>query len=323
MTNIEHRAPSTEYRVSSVVIFGVGAMGCLFGAKLSPHAEVTLVGHWADQMRALNADGLRLQTADGEERHALRATDDPSQLAPADLALILVKAAGTEQAARDAARVLKPDGLALTLQNGLGNLEVIARHVGQERAALGVTIQGAAVLEPGLVRHAGSGPTTLATRPEIETQIEATAALFRRAGLETHVAADVDGLVWGKLAVNAGINAPTAILRVTNGALLDSSWSRDLMIEAARETAAVAAALEIALPYEDAGARVVEVARVTGPNRSSMLQDVLRGAPTEVETINGAVMREGERLGVPTPVNAMLYRMVKAIEGLAQSRVDG
>ena len=110
---------------------------------------------------------------------------------------------------------------------------------------------------------------------------------------------------------------------MTNGALLDSDWSRDLMIAAARETAAVAAARGIPLPYEDAGERVVEVARVTGPNRSSMLQDVLRGALTEVETINGAVMREGERLDVPTPVNAMLYRMVKAIEGLAGSRVDG
>ena len=299
-----------------VAIFGVGAMGCLFGAKLSPHANVTLVGRWPEQLAALRRDGLRLLTADSEQQVSLRATDDPAALAPVDVALILTKSAGTRRAARQTAGVLSPHGLAVTLQNGIGNLEVIAAEVGPERATPGVTSQGAAVLAPGVVRHAGPGPTHLAIRPEIATQVEELAALFDQAGLETHVTEDVNSLVWGKLAINAGINALTAILRVPNSALLESEWARGLMAEAACETAAVAAAQGIALPYDDPVERVETVARLTAANRSSMLQDVLRGAITEVETINGAVTREGERLGVPTPVNATLYRLVKAIEQL-------
>jgi len=301
-----------------VAIFGVGAMGSLFGAKLSPHADVTLVGRWPEQLAALNNEGLLLQTSNGERRVPLRATDDPSSLAPVDTALILTKSAGTPRAARQAAGVLTGDGLAVTLQNGIGNLETIAAEVGPERATLGVTAQGAAVLAPGVVRHAGPGPTHLAIRPEIAGQVEEVASLFEEAGLETHVTSSVESLVWGKLAVNAGINALTAILRVPNGALLESGWSRELMREAARETAAVAAALGVALPYDDPVERVETVARMTAPNRSSMLQDVLRGTTTEIETINGAVVREGERLGVPTPVNAMLYRLVKAVEEIMQ-----
>jgi 2-dehydropantoate 2-reductase len=301
-----------------IAVFGVGAMGCLFGAKLSPHADVTLVGRWPEQLAALNREGLRLQTADGEQRIPLRATDDPSSLAPVDAALVLTKSAGTRRAARQAGGVLARDGVAVTLQNGIGNLETIAAEVGLERATLGVTAQGAAVLAPGVVRYAGPGPTHLAIRPEISQRVEELAALFEEAGLETHVTENVESLVWGKLAINAGINALTAILRVSNGGLLESRWSRELMAEAAHETAAVAAARGSAMPYDDPVERVETVARMTAANRSSMLQDVLRGATTEVETINGAVVREGERLGVPTPVNAVLYRLVKAIEEVSR-----
>lgn len=300
-----------------VAIFGVGAMGGLFGARLSPHADVTLVGHWPEQLAAIRRDGLRLETAEGEQQVRLTVTDDPSALAPVDSALILTKSAGTERAARQAAGILSPGGLAVTLQNGIGNLDTLADAVGHERATLGITSQGAAVLGPGHIRYAGPGPTHLAIRPEIAGQVEELAGLFEAAGLETHVAEDVEGLVWGKLSINAGINALTAILRVPNGALLESAWARGLMAEAALETAAVAAARGIALPYDDPVERVETVARMTAANRSSMLQDVLRGATTEVETINGAVVREGERLGVAVPVNAALYRLVKSAEQIS------
>ncbi len=298
-----------------VAIFGVGAMGCLFGARLSPHADVTLIGHWQEQIATLNAHGLRLIRPDGEEeRIPLRATDDVASVGEVALGLVLVKAAGTARAAQEAAMILAADGLAVTLQNGIGNAEVLFRYVGERRTTLGITAQGAAVLGPGAVRHAGPGPTHIATRPEIRAQVEAGAALLTRAGFETHIAESLESLVWGKLVINAGINALTAILRVPNGALLDSEWARTLMGEAAEEAAAVAAASAITLPYNDPIERVETVARTTAANRSSMLQDVLRGAPTEIETINGAVVRAGEQLGVPTPVNRMLYYLVKAVE---------
>ena len=304
-----------------VAIFGIGAMGSLFAARLSPCAQVSMIGRWPEQLSALQSDGLCLYTANGARYIApddLRATDDPTSLAPVDVALVLTKSSSTVRAARQAAGILAPHGLIVTLQNGIGNLQVIANEAGSEQATLGITSQGASMLKAGVVRYAGPGPTYLATRSEIEFQVQELAALFNRAGFETQVAHNVDGLLWGKLAVNAGINALTAIMRVKNGALLENEWSREMMAEAAREAATVAEAQGIKLPYDDAVQRVETVADMTAANRSSMLQDVLRGATTEIETINGAVMRTGQRLGVPTPVNAMLYRMVKAIEELGK-----
>lgn len=305
-----------------IAIFGVGAMGCLFGARLTPHADVTLIGHWPEQIATLASAPLRLILPDGhEEQVPLCATSDLSVVGAVDVALILTKSGKTEEAARGAAQVLKEDGIAVTLQNGLGNLEVIARHVGERRAALGITTQGAALEGPGVLRYGGGGLTHLATRPAIDKAVRALAALFNAAGFPTEVVEDVSALVWGKLVINAAINPLAALLRVPNGALAESQWAQALMAEAAREAAAVAAAKGIALPFEDAAAHVVHIARLTAPNRSSMLQDVLRGAETEVEAICGAVMREGEALGVPTPTIALLYRLVKALEETAAQRL--
>lgn len=305
-----------------IVIFGVGAMGCLFGARLAPHADVTLIGRWPQQIAALAHAPLRLIFPDGHEEHiALYAATDVKAVGAADVALILTKSGKTEEAARGAAQVLEEDGIAVTLQNGLGNLEAIARQVGEQRAALGVTTQGAALEGPGVLRYGGGGLTYLATHPPVDTPIRALAALFNTAGFPTEVVEDVSALVWGKLVINAAINPLAALLRVPNGALAESEWARALMAAAAREAAAVAAAKGVALPFDDASAHVAHIARLTAPNRSSMLQDVLRGADTEIEAICGAVMREGEALGVPTPTVALLYRLVKALEETAAHRL--
>ncbi|HLV44005.1 MAG TPA: 2-dehydropantoate 2-reductase [Aggregatilineales bacterium] len=305
-----------------VAIFGVGAMGCLFGARLAKHAEVTLIGHWPEQINALQRQRLRIIHPDRRDEFAdLQATSDLDTVEPVDVALILVKAVGTEAAAAGAAKLLTPEGIAITLQNGVGNEAILAQHVGEDRAALGVTTEGATIQKPGVLRYAGRGATHLGTRPAINGRMQAFAALLQEGGLAARVVDDVRGLVWGKLAVNAAINPLTAILKVPNGALLESEWTRSIMAEAAREVAAVAAAGGVTLPYDDAAARAEDVATMTAANHSSMLRDVLRGAPSEIETICGAVMREGEARGVPTPVNALLYRLVRAMEELAGQHV--
>lgn len=302
-----------------IAIFGVGAMGCLFGARLSKHADVTLIGHWPEQMGALQRQRLRIIQPERRDEFAdLRAVNSVEQVEPVDLALILTKAAGTQAAAEGAAQILKPDGVALTLQNGIGNAEIIGEQVGTERAALGVTTEAASIRKPGILVYAGRGATHLATSPTTDAHIQALAGLLQQAGMAARVVSNVDSLVWGKLAVNAAINPLTALLHVPNGALLESEWARSLMAGAAREVEAVAAAKGIVLPFEDAAARAEDVAQLTAENRSSMLQDIRRGALTEIETICGAVMREGAAVGVRTPVNAVLYRLVKSVEDLAE-----
>lgn len=306
-----------------VAVIGGGALGSLLAAKLTPVSDLWLVTRWVEHLQAIRRSGLALVQLDGSEvraeiQVAMDATGVPR---PVDLALIAVKSHDTRRAANQAMEILAPDGLALTLQNGLGNLETIVEVVSAERAAQGVTAMGATLLGPGRVRYAGAGPTHLACSPAQAARLDAVVQLFRSVGLETHVTDDVAGLVWGKLVVNAGINALTAILRVPNGVLVEQPAARALMAAAAIEAAAVAAAQGITLPYDDPVARVEQVARATAANRSSMLQDILRQAPTEIGVINGAVARMGERYGVLTPVNQVLARLVCALQESYTSRL--
>ena len=296
-----------------IAIIGIGAMGCLFGARLSQVAEVTLVGHWPAQLAALHQNGLRFIAPDARS-HTLRlsATNAPKTAAPADLALILVKSYQTPQAAATAQQLLAPHGVALTLQNGLGNLEQLTAVLGSHRANLGITSEGAALLAPGVVRHAGTGHTTLA---EADTAVapQTIVELFQTAGFATSLAANAEGLVWGKLAVNAGINPLTAVLQVPNGFLAENAAARQLMSLAAQEVAEVAAAQAIQLPF-DAAAQALAVAKATAANHSSMRQDVANGRSTEIDAICGAVVAAGRRCGVATPVNAVLQTAVQQAE---------
>ena len=292
-------------------------MAGLFGGRLASHVEVTLLGSWAEGLDAVREHGIRLQENGEAIEIEVRATDDPSECEGAQNALVLVKSWQTKAAASMLDACLAPEGVALTLQNGLGNIEVLEAAIGSERAALGVTTSGATLLGPGSVRAGGAGPTYVAPHPRLEPLVD----LLVTAGFEVHAVSDLLSLIWGKLVVNTGINALTALLEVRNGELLELSHARSLMNEAALETARVAEAQGITLPYDDPSHEVEGVARRTAENESSMLQDIRRGAPTEVDAINGAVVREGERLGVPTPVNWALWNLVRAKVGESAASV--
>lgn len=326
-------------------IIGAGALGSLLGFCLSPQAEVWLLDGWEAHVAAIHADGLQCVSDDGVEVRRVRATSDPAAIGACDVALVLVKSHQTRWAAelllkekgtkqkeegrtqkeeatddQPPAFILRPSPFILTLQNGLGNRETLAAALGAQRVGQGVTALGATLLGPGRVRWAGRGATVFGTSPDRAT-VERLAALFEACGLPASLSDDLDALVWGKLLVNAGINALTALLRVPNGALAEVPEARALLEQAVREAAAVARARGVQLPYADPVAHVLSVAQATAHNRSSMLQDVLRGSPTEIAVINGALVREGQRLGVPTPVNRMLTALVQALDATALHRV--
>jgi len=306
-----------------IAVAGAGAMGSLFGGKLSAVAEVTLLDPWAEHVAAMQRDGLRIVEFDGNETTVpVTATTDSTAVPEADVAIIFVKAHATRRASEWASQFLAPAGLALTLQNGVGNGETMAEVLGADRVVAGVTSHGATLLGPGRVRHAGFGPTHIATRPAIAAQLSNVAAVFEQAGFETHLSDDLESLVWGKLIINVGINGLTAILRVPNGQLVEIPAASALMAQAVAEAQAVCQAKGVTLPYDNPLGRVQQVAWATAANRSSMLQDVLRGVPTEVGVINEAIVREGKRLGVATPVNEFIVTTVRAIEGSYAVRVD-
>lgn len=301
--------------IKHIAIWGVGAMGSLFGGYLSAVAPVTMVGNWQEQINAVRREGLTIHHVNGNALRFFPAiTQHLTDLPAIDLALVLVKSHQTSHIAAHIARVLSPSGVAVTLQNGVGNLDALTRSVGAERAAQGVTAQGATMLGPGEVRHAGAGSTHIALLPARAAVIEDSITLLNQAGIETTATDSADSLIWGKLAVNAGLNPLTALLETPNGGLLETPQRTRFMVAAAREVEAVAAALGIALPYRDVAAHVREVAQSTGHNISSMLQDVRRQVPTEIDAICGAVVQRGAQLNIPTPVNAALLHLVQAKE---------
>jgi 2-dehydropantoate 2-reductase len=301
--------------MADCLIVGTGAMACLFGARLAAvGTRVTMLGTWRAGLDALNGQGVRLVERDGSERvYTVRATDDPADCRDARLALVLVKAWQTPRAAMQLSHCLAPEGLAATLQNGLGNREELARRLGEERVALGVTTFGATLLGPGHVRSGGDGVISLGAHPRLGPLEE----LLRASSFPVEIVPDADALLWGKLVINAAINPLTALLRVPNGELLERPCANELMAEAALEAAAVAEAVGMH-PSTDPAQAARWVAQRTAVNHSSMLQDVMRDAPTEIDAICGAIAAYGERHAVPTPVNRLLWMLVKALRKEAE-----
>jgi 2-dehydropantoate 2-reductase len=297
----------------SLVIVGSGAMACMFAACLSAaNKPFMMFVNWSEGLRALNQNGVILVDADGNETvHPVKATNNPADCHGVRYALILVKSWQTERAARQLSHCLAADGLALTLQNGLGNREALAQVLGSQRVALGVTTIGANLDGPGRVRPAGEGVISLSIHPRLGPLTE----ILRAAGFMIDNTSDPTALLWGKLVINAAINPLTALLGVPNGELLVRSTARALMAGVAREAAAVAIAQGIRLPYPDPVVATETIARRTASNRSSMLQDVLRGAPTEIDAITGAIVRAAQQTGVPVPINRTLWQLVKALGG--------
>lgn len=300
-----------------ISIIGAGAMGSLFGGRLSiaGHA-VVLYDVFREHVEKIRRDGLAIEDAATGEVVVSHpdASADPASVRGSEVLVIFVKSTVTEQAAGEFAPLASKDTIVLTLQNGLGNEAIIQRHFGPGRTAAGVTSQGATFIGPGLIRHAGKGPTHIAMADGRSERLRALAEALGGAGFETHVEKDVKGLVWSKLVINVGINALTALTSRTNGMLLESDEIKAIMADLVAEAVTVAKARGIRFTYDDPLATVYDVARKTGANRSSMLQDFDKGRQTEIDFMNGAIVREAAELGISAPVNRTVTRLVRVLE---------
>ncbi len=298
----------------NLAIIGAGAVGSLLAGYLSPLADVLVVSRRAAPK--VQQQKITLRHQDGTETTVVvRVLRDASQVAGwADLALVCVKTFDTPYAAQVATTVLKSDGVALTLQNGLGNVEKLAAVLGENRALPGVSTNGATLLATRTVYHSGVGQIHLATWRAVAGPVRVAQQLFARAGLGCEVTENLEAVLWGKLIINVGINALTAVLGVRNGFLVDVESAQAVLSAAVAEGVAVAQARGVSLPYANPVARVLQVAEATRETRSSMLSDIVRGSRTEIEAINGAIVRLGQELGVSTPVNRTLVQLVQALE---------
>lgn len=295
---------------SRFLIIGAGAMGCLFAARLKRSGvEVALLEKEPAVVEAINAHGLLVEGVSGKVHAKVPAYADRSPVSP-DLVILCVKSYDTQGAGEALRSWIPQHARILTLQNGVGNVEILQHLFGRQRVLGGVTAEGATVIGPGKIMHAGEGETVLGGGKAAGEIVSA----FQKAGFQTRAVEDIRPFIWAKLIINAGINALAAVTRLKNGRLPERSGTRRIMEEAVREAAAVAKAKNIDLPYPDPVGRVVDVCRATAGNTASMLQDVLKKKQTEIEAINGAIVREGAALGIPTPVNSTLTSLVQAIQ---------
>jgi 2-dehydropantoate 2-reductase len=306
-----------------VGIVGAGALGSLVGGLLS-HAgvDVVLLRRDKQHVEHVQANGLKLEGMSGDKHVRPVIVNDPSGVGKVDLAIVLVKAYDTQAAVPAVATILGENGAVLTLQNGVGNYEILEEAF-PGRVLLGTTTNGALALGRGEVRHTGIGQTHFGEAHGRESdRTRAIAEMLAKLDFgPVHVVDNAMGSVWSKLVINAAINAPGTILRVRNGGLVESDAGRELIHQIVEECLAVVKARGIKLIFDDPEAQVVAVCEATATNLNSMFQDIRLGRKTEIDFINGAVAREAEAVGVPAPTNRTLALIIEAMEATADQRV--
>jgi len=307
-----------------IVIVGPGAMGCLLGAFLSKSKEeIWMLDRSPQRAEKIQEKGIKVQGVSGDWQAQVKATAQAKEIGAADLVIITVKSYDTKDTLKAIQPLLGERTLILTLQNGLGNIEIISELSSPERVLGGITNQGATLLDAASIRHAGTGDTVIGRLDgKISVEMRSIRELFNKTGLETRISKDIKALLWSKLIINVGINALTAITRLPNGKLLEFEGTRKILEAAVTEAVRVAKRKRIKIIYDDPLSKVEAVCQATAGNISSMLQDVLRGKHTEIDFINGVIVRQAQGLGIPTPVNSVLTNLVKAIEASYATQIS-
>ncbi len=306
-----------------IVIVGPGAMGCLFAAFLSKvipvskntENELWLLDKNKERAAALNQRGISVEGISGSWQARVKTTVDVKDIKKADLIIICVKSYNTKEAVIQAKPLIGEHTKIMTLQNGIGNVEIIGEVAEPDRVIGALTNQGATLIDAGHIRHAGKGETVIGrVDGKIPVEMRSIREIFNKAGLEIRISRDIKGLLWSKLIINVGINALTAITLLRNGKLIEFEGTRRILQESVSEANRVAKRKRIKLIYDDPLAKVETVCEATAANISSMLQDVLRKKRTEIDFINGVIVRQAQGLGIAVPVNTMLVDLVKTIE---------
>ena len=299
-----------------IVVVGPGAIGSLFAAFLAKSKEdIWLLDKNKERTAKINESGISLEGESGSWQIKVKATSCSEDIGQADLILICVKSFHTKIAIEQIKPLLGEETKILTLQNGIGNVEIISELVGQDRVIAGVTNEGATLIDIGKIRHAGRGETIIgAIDGKTPVQMRAIRELFNKVGFECKMSRDIKSLLWSKLIINVGINALSAITRLPNGKLIEYEGTKRILRDAVTEAARIAKRKRIKLIFDDPLAKVEAVCEGTQGNLSSMLQDVLRKKRTEVDFINGVIVRLAQELGIDVPTNKFLLDLVKTIE---------
>ena len=317
---------STEIGGARVAVMGAGAVGSYFGGMLARGgARVTFIAR-RQHAEAIRAGGLFMDTVTFQERVPVECATDPSGVKNAEIVLFSVKTLDTEDAARAIAPHLAPGAIVVSLQNGVDNVPRIRAASGID-AIPAVVYVAAAMPEPGRVKHSGRGELIIGELPASahageshSNRTQRVAALFASAGVPCKVSENIEGDLWSKMVMNCAGNPVTAIAQTSYGHAARNPETRELMRKVIEESVAVARASGVRLPEVDLAEAGLKLAETLGNATSSTAQDLARGKRTEIDSLNGYIVRRGAELGIATPVNFALHALVKMIEQGAERR---
>ncbi|MEX2235868.1 MAG: 2-dehydropantoate 2-reductase [Cyclobacteriaceae bacterium] len=300
------------------VIGGTGAMGLIFGARLAQAGhEVTLLDVNKEAIEAVNKEGARITNKEGvvETIKSLRATSDPASIKSVELAIIFTKCYWTEEALMKARSIFTSGTTVLTLQNGWGNYDVITKIVDPEKILVGVSYVSGTTLGPGHARQVGNPVAYVGKVGAVaDESVKKVAEVLNGIGIKTTASDDALKEIFTKLAHNVACLAITALLKMEAHRVVDNDYTIALMDELLIETIAVAKAKGIQLDAAERRKGIHDLMRNAVGARSSMLQDVDAKRKTEIDVINGAIVRMGKEAGIPTPMNECIVRLIKGLE---------
>ncbi|MDG6225151.1 MAG: ketopantoate reductase family protein [Candidatus Thermoplasmatota archaeon] len=304
-----------------LLVVGAGALGSLVGGILSMDNEVTILGR-PDQVNVINSRGITIE-GHTQGKYFPKAVDTPPGDERFDLIVLCVKSYNTGIALESISHLFRPGTYVLSLQNGLDNEEAISRYIRERSIGAvlfgGITCHGVTYKEPGLVKHAGVGDTMIGlyeSPPGVDALdgLTGIAEAFKHAGIQMNVVDSIEREIWAKALINSAINPLTAIRGEPNGIILSDPNIKDLARAVVKEGVSVASSHNIPLTEDEILSRTFRTAERTRGNISSMLQDIKRRRRTEIESINGAIIRKAEEKGMDAPCNRTLYRLVRSLE---------
>ncbi len=301
----------------NIAVIGAGAMGCLYGAYLSKHHEVCMIDTLQSQVDAIAEHGITLQEADGSQVvfANVGAALSGQCTQQFDMVIVFVKSTYTEQALAQNSGLFKPTTLVMTLQNGAGNDRIIEKYVPQDNIIIGTSKHNAVNLGQGSVKHPAAGVTTIGSNHEASEQVDVAARALREAGFSVDVTDDIQRIIWSKLLVNLSVNTFTAITQTPIGYMIKNQHAWDFAKRLIYEAIEVAEADGTYFDRREALAMVRGVCETAGDGYSSMYQDRKHHIKMEIDAINGAIVEQAKRYGVPTPYNTLIVALIHAIEG--------
>ena len=304
-----------------IAVVGPGALGCLFATRLFSAADkhddsITLIDHRPERAASLNQQGIVLESTAGTETFSIPVLHDLTTIPPVDVLFSCVKSYDLQDSLQFIQPLLKPETLFIFLQNGISHLQYNDAGKLGATPVFATSSEGATALGPGHVRHAGSGHTYLGflskQTNQADERLQCLLQRLQKSGISCSTTEDIHARIWAKLFINVGINGLTVLKNCSNGELLDTSSTRDTLKVLVREAKAVACAQGVTI-FDDPIEATLAVCKSTASNISSMLQDIRKGRPTEIDAINGAISRIAKEYGIPTPENDALIRKIKEI----------